>query len=138
MSFKHSCESGKVHILGLLDLLCCTLSLLLLLNLVSNVQSATIVSLQVGFSKPEVAAVFLNWLKEAISNQRNDLLLLDLLKVVSDLLTEGHTVISSAHELLNLLHVVLGASILERLDHGDVLTNIVGTDMLDEFTTVTD
>ena len=66
-------------------------------DLVDNVESAAVFSLQVGPAKLEDSSLLLARLEEAISDMRNDILLLDLLHVASDLHAECHTVLAHTH-----------------------------------------
>ena len=58
--------------------------------------------------------------------------------MVRDLLAQGHSLLSSAHELLDLLQVVFGAVVLVLLDDLNVGTAVVLPDMLDEVGAITD
>ena len=51
--------------------------------------------------------MLLDWLEETVSDLRHHLLFLNLFQLERDFLTECHTMLSLAHELLDLSNVFL-------------------------------
>lgn len=69
---------------------------------------------------------------------RYDILLLNLLQVTRDCHSKGHTFLAHAHQLLDLLEVLLRTVVLMLLKHLYVGTAIALSDMLNEICTITD
>lgn len=109
----------KDHVFLLLFFLRLSLPSSLNFNLVDDVKSAAIITLQVCSAKHEVLAILFNFFEEAVADVRDHILLLDLIKLLIDLLGESKAVLSPAHELLDLLEVVSGSGVLLLLGHVD-------------------
>ena len=130
-------EAIEGHVLFLfLFLLHLGLSLLDL-NLVDNVQRTPVISLQVRPSQHEDCALLLNALEERISDLANHLLLHNALQVVRYLFPQSHALLSSAHQVLDLLEIVFRAIVLELFHHLHVGAAIVLPDMLNKVSSVT-
>ena len=57
---------------------------------------------------------------------------------MSNLFAQGHSLLSSAHQILDLFQVVLSAVVLMLFENLDVCAAVVRPDMLDEVSAITD
>jgi len=110
-------ESIKAHILGLFDLPLFAVLRILHLNLVDNVQCATIVTLKVSSTKLPNETFFLNWSVKTLTNVADEITLLDLFKVMLNLLFECETVLACTHKFFNLGKVIFLTNVLVFLEN---------------------
>jgi len=129
-------EVVKSHVPLLLFLLPQQCLAFLHLNLVNNVQCAPVAPLEVGPPEVEQTALLLDGLEEAIADDGDDFLLLDLLQVAFNFLRNRQAVLPLPHELLNFLDVVRGAVFLVLLRHLDACAAVIRTDVFDEIRAV--
>ena len=122
---------------GLFLLDCAHLGLLNL-NLIIDVERPAIFPLQVGASQPEMNAILFVWLVEAVTNDGDNILLLDLFEVLLDFLTQSVALLLFAHHVLNLLEVVSCPVVLVLLDHLDGGSAVARPHVLNEVSAVAD
>ena len=127
---------GKIS-LGLLlldfELLC-----FLLFNLIDDVESSAIVTLQVGAPEVEADGLLLYWLVKAVTDNGDDAVLFYLFKMLLNFLSQGQPLLASAHHLLDLFQVVSRPIVLMLLYHLNAGAAVPRPHMLNEVRTVAD
>ena len=124
------------HVLGLFNLHQLAFLRSLHLDLINNVESASVVTLKVSSTKLPDKTILLSRSKEALTNVTDEILLLYLRKVVLNLLLEGHAVLASSHKLLNLGQVVLLAIILVLFENLNASSAVACANMFNEHGTI--
>ena len=77
-------------------------------------------------------------LEEGVADLTDYISFDDLLEVAGDLLTKGHALLSSAHQVFNLLKVILSAIVLMLFDHLNVRSAVILSDVFNEICAITD
>ena len=136
LELLHEVLVGKIFLF--LFLLLNTILLRLNFNLINDIQSSTIISLQISPTKLEDHAFLLTWLEKAVTDVRHNVLFLDLFKMRGNFHTESGSMLSHTHELLYLLEVVLGSIVLMLFQHLDVGAAVALSHMLNKVRAIAD
>jgi len=136
MSQKRGLKIVKCHVLGFFSSLLSSRFSLLHLNFINDVHCTAVFSLQIGATEHKCKSLLLDWLKETLTEVTDDILLFDLIQVLSDLLGKSESLFALSHKLLNLSQIVLGSAVLVFFDHLNAGSAVPMADVFDKVSAV--